>query len=213
MIHPRKKALILERDNFKCLNCGISGNFSSLEIDHVIPTSKGGSNDKSNLQTLCYKCNMAKSSKYVKNKNYSDLKPIEKLNLIKERLEDYKNLTYPEFKVVYTQDILFKELNIDLLYLTDLFYQVSGTYLDKSAYNSRFSRERDKLIFILRNYTNLKLRDMEKLLSKYGIKICYQQISKICTKMSSLEPKTANSGGFSGKIDDANTKNGENQGI
>lgn len=31
-----------------------------LEVDHVVPISKGGTNDLDNLQTLCEPCNQAK---------------------------------------------------------------------------------------------------------------------------------------------------------
>lgn len=59
---------IKERDNYTCCNCGNSTHAEPnllLEIDHIIPVSKGGRTEESNLQTLCWKCNRAKSNKIV----------------------------------------------------------------------------------------------------------------------------------------------------
>jgi hypothetical protein len=53
---------ILHRDNFICQACGAKGiNGAVLEVDHIVPRSKGGSNDPSNLRTLCSNCNGGKS--------------------------------------------------------------------------------------------------------------------------------------------------------
>jgi len=57
---------IKNRDNFTCCNCGNSTYVEPnllLEIDHIIPVSKGGCTVENNLQTLCWKCNRAKSNK------------------------------------------------------------------------------------------------------------------------------------------------------
>lgn len=57
---------ILERDNYTCQNCGLSKDDEPhllLEVDHIIPVSKGGKTEESNLQTLCWKCNRLKSDK------------------------------------------------------------------------------------------------------------------------------------------------------
>lgn len=43
----------------KCLACGTVDN---LELDHVIPLSKGGSNDMNNYQWLCGDCNRKKAA-------------------------------------------------------------------------------------------------------------------------------------------------------
>lgn len=59
---------IKHRDNFTCRNCGNSVYIEPnllLEIDHIIPVSKGGCTTEDNLQTLCWKCNRAKSNKVV----------------------------------------------------------------------------------------------------------------------------------------------------
>ena len=51
---------ILKRAKFRCELCGISAEKKALEIDHIIPRVKGGSDDQSNLQSLCYSCNSMK---------------------------------------------------------------------------------------------------------------------------------------------------------
>ena len=59
---------ILIRDNYTCCNCENSIHLEPnllLEIDHIIPISKGGYTVEDNLQTLCWKCNRAKSNKIV----------------------------------------------------------------------------------------------------------------------------------------------------
>lgn len=58
---------ILKRDNYTCVKCGQSpakNNAVELEIDHITPVSKGGTNDIENLQTLCRNCNQGKKDGY-----------------------------------------------------------------------------------------------------------------------------------------------------
>jgi 5-methylcytosine-specific restriction endonuclease McrA len=50
---------ILERDGHKCQACGAT---NCLEIDHIIPRSKGGETIASNLQVLCADCNRGKGA-------------------------------------------------------------------------------------------------------------------------------------------------------
>lgn len=57
---------IMKRDFFKCCICGNSpalDNNVCLEIDHIIPVSKGGKNDFDNLRTICKNCNIGKFNK------------------------------------------------------------------------------------------------------------------------------------------------------
>ena len=56
---------IKRRDNYTCRLCGNSIYREPnllLEIDHIVPVSKGGKTEASNLQTLCWKCNRSKSN-------------------------------------------------------------------------------------------------------------------------------------------------------
>lgn len=60
------------RDNYTCQICGISIKDEPnllLEIDHIIPLSKNGMTTEDNLQTLCWKCNRAKSNKILVSKD------------------------------------------------------------------------------------------------------------------------------------------------
>lgn len=59
---------IMERDNYTCQNCGASVHNEPnllLEIDHIVPISKGGLTTEDNLQTLCWRCNRSKGSKII----------------------------------------------------------------------------------------------------------------------------------------------------
>ena len=52
------------RDNYSCCICGKGVEDYDLQIDHIKPISKGGTNAMSNLQTLCEDCNKEKGNKY-----------------------------------------------------------------------------------------------------------------------------------------------------
>ena len=51
---------VFDRDGHRCRYCGQSG---QLTVDHIVPVSRGGTNALSNLQTLCFACNNAKSNR------------------------------------------------------------------------------------------------------------------------------------------------------
>ena len=54
------RAVVLVRDGGRCRKCLRAIN---LEIDHIVPVSKGGKTEESNLQTLCRRCNRVKFKK------------------------------------------------------------------------------------------------------------------------------------------------------
>lgn len=54
--------ILCARYDHRCLCCGAQ---KRLTIDHVVPISKGGGNDISNIQPLCLSCNARKSSAIV----------------------------------------------------------------------------------------------------------------------------------------------------
>ena len=63
-INARLRARVLIRDNCQCRMCGTSplkDPTVTLQVDHIVPWSKGGRTVPGNLQTLCARCNVGKS--------------------------------------------------------------------------------------------------------------------------------------------------------
>jgi hypothetical protein len=59
-ISAKIRKAVMERDKYRCVKCE---SFVDLQIDHVYPHSKGGSDELDNLQTLCASCNRIKKDK------------------------------------------------------------------------------------------------------------------------------------------------------
>jgi 5-methylcytosine-specific restriction endonuclease McrA len=63
----------LKRDNYTCQKCGAKDSdslkfhdYNPIEVHHIIPVQYGGSNDKSNGITLCFRCHV-KTHRELKN--------------------------------------------------------------------------------------------------------------------------------------------------
>lgn len=66
LMTTRLRQAIKTRDNFTCQICSISVMAEPhllLEVDHIVPISRGGLSTAGNLQTLCWRCNRTKSNK------------------------------------------------------------------------------------------------------------------------------------------------------
>jgi hypothetical protein len=50
---------VYDRDDGTCQKCGST---VDLHFDHIVPFSKGGSNEPENVQLLCSKCNLSKGA-------------------------------------------------------------------------------------------------------------------------------------------------------
>lgn len=62
-ISPKLRFEVFKRDKYVCQYCGACGPDVELEIDHVIPVSRGGTDDIKNLKTACFKCNSGKGDR------------------------------------------------------------------------------------------------------------------------------------------------------
>ena len=64
-VNPKLRFEVFKRDNFTCQYCGEKPPEVTLEVDHLIPVSKGGTDDQKNLITSCIECNRGKSNEEV----------------------------------------------------------------------------------------------------------------------------------------------------
>ena len=84
------KAMILNRDNYTCQCCKGRHKDSKLEVHHIVFRSQGGSDEESNLITLCHTCHKnlhsGKISPKLKGKKKGTLKYATQMNSIRKQL-------------------------------------------------------------------------------------------------------------------------------
>ncbi|NEO71390.1 RNA-guided endonuclease IscB [Moorena sp. SIO3H5] len=93
---------LLEKWNRKCAYCGATG--IQLEIEHIKPKSKGGSDRASNLTIACHPCNQAKSNQDIE--LFLSLKP----SILKRILSQAKRPLVDAASVNSTRWKLYHEL-------------------------------------------------------------------------------------------------------
>jgi len=59
-LNKPNRSRIYKRDGYECVYCGSK---KHLTLDHVLPKSRGGTNEWTNLVTCCSKCNRQKDNK------------------------------------------------------------------------------------------------------------------------------------------------------
>lgn len=122
--YSKKKIKILIRDRGVCGLCKLDIlKFKDFNVDHIVPSSKGGSNALSNLQAAHKKCNSIKGSKenlppeyFIKfvGKKYTERKlrkieskkqTIKSPNRIKTMVLPYQHLNIDELGVDYCLEL------------------------------------------------------------------------------------------------------------
>lgn len=84
------KARVLNRDNYICQCCKGKHKDSKLEVHHIVFRSQGGSDEESNLITLCHTCHKnlhsGKINPNFKGKKKGNLKYATQMNSIRKQL-------------------------------------------------------------------------------------------------------------------------------
>jgi hypothetical protein len=60
-VSTRTRFEIFKRDDFQCKYCGRRSPEVVLEVDHIVPSCEGGTDDSVNLTTSCWDCNRGKA--------------------------------------------------------------------------------------------------------------------------------------------------------
>jgi hypothetical protein len=81
---------IFKRDGFRCQYCGKYPPDVMLEVDHIQPKSKKGSDDINNLVTSCFDCNRGKSNR--------ELSAIPNSLVLNSEILAEKEAQYKEYK-------------------------------------------------------------------------------------------------------------------
>ncbi|MCR6712899.1 MAG: HNH endonuclease [Demequina sp.] len=104
-ISQRTRAEVLDRDGYTCQSCGLgagdidpdTGRKVRLHLGHIVDKSRGGTDDPSNLRTLCSTCNQGAKNltlekpsaiwllQQVRRANLADQRTV--LEWLKQRLE------------------------------------------------------------------------------------------------------------------------------
>lgn len=88
-ISKKNRFEVFKRDSFQCQYCGQSAPDVILEIDHIAPVSKGGSDDITNLITSCFDCNRGKSDRTIDDNSVisKQKRQLDELNERRNQLE------------------------------------------------------------------------------------------------------------------------------
>lgn len=87
---------IIARDNQTCIYCNKKFSIEDLQLEHIIPRSRGGKTTWTNTATACHKCNQKKANRTPKEANmklhWKPIKPkfLPKNNNILGRHPQYK---------------------------------------------------------------------------------------------------------------------------
>lgn len=113
----KEKEGILSKSNNKCVHCGKKLTPGSMTIDHFIPVSEGGTNNKLNLIPLCEKCNTDKGAiiynvddycRYIKTQYKRDLEGY---------VEDYnKAIAWMSPNNLFKEDVISCTVEYDILH-------------------------------------------------------------------------------------------------
>lgn len=147
---------LLEKFKHKCAYCNKSN--ISLEIEHIIPKSRGGSNRVSNLTIACHTCNQSKGNltaedfghPSIQSKAKKPLRSTAFMNIVKKRL--FELLIRNDKSTSYTYGYITKrnriQFNISKSHFNDAFIIANGSTQSRSPITlSKQVRRQNRSLF------------------------------------------------------------------
>ena len=182
---------VFKRDGFTCQYCGKMAPDIVLEVDHIKPVSKGGTNDFINLITSCRDCNRGKGKRKLSNKD-----------VIKKQQEQLKELNKKREQLEMMVDWQNELLNLEQDYLSEL-----KSFFSKEV-NFSITKHGDMLLkkWLDKYGFGLLLDSMKKSISQYleldddgrteweSAQKIFEYIPKICknTLLQEKDPQLKN---------------------
>lgn len=121
---------VLARDGYKCKMCGRTKEKVPLEVDHIIPVANGGTDELSNLATLCRDCNRGKTSYRFTDYTMMDILPDDIKEHIKFTRDDkFGDFYQYHFYIYYKEGIQPGPLNRKFHHT----WSISGSIYDSSS--------------------------------------------------------------------------------
>jgi len=124
------KAYLLEKWGRTCAYCGKTD--VPLEVEHIIPKSRGGTNRVSNLTISCKRCNLKKGNKTAEEFGYSAIQQQAKLSL--KETAGLNNIRWKiveqlgaEYTYGYITKYHRKKLGLEKSHVNDAFVIADGT--------------------------------------------------------------------------------------
>lgn len=185
-IPKRVRFEVLKRDKFTCQYCGAQAPEVVLNVDHITPVSKGGTNDISNLITSCFDCNSGKSDIELSD-DTAIMKQKAQLDMLQERREQLEMMR--EWQLELTDETL-TEASI----VNDIIKKISGmslTEVGKKSVNKLikkfgFDTVCDSVRIAFNTYNS-----PETALAKVG-GICWCKTHTTCYNCALFEGRAAN---------------------
>lgn len=107
MENPKRKPLskktrfeVFKRDNFTCQYCSAKSPNVVLEVDHLLPVCKKGTNHIDNLITACFDCNRGKGKNELTSIPQSVSEKLEKKRIAQSQYKEYLKLIQQRKKQV-----------------------------------------------------------------------------------------------------------------
>ncbi|VVB96880.1 CRISPR-associated endonuclease Cas9 [uncultured archaeon] len=159
---------LLEKYARTCVYCGKTN--IPLEVEHIVPRSKGGSDKVSNLTISCHKCNQKKGNKTAKEFGHPEvqkqakesLKATAFMNTVRWKFVNLLNCEYTYGYITKCKRI---KLNIEKSHANDAFVIAGGTDQERTRqYQGKQTRRNNRALQTNRNGFKPSIRR-----KKYGL--------------------------------------------
>lgn len=158
---------LLEKYGRTCVYCGESN--IPLQVEHIIPTSRGGSDRVSNLTISCSTCNQKKGNKTAQEFGHPEIQEQAKeslkatafMNTIRWKLVNLLNCDHTYGYITKCKRI---KLNLEKSHPNDAFVIAGGTYQERTRpYQGKQTRRNNRSLQTNRNGFKPSIRK-----TKYG---------------------------------------------